>query len=1120
MPSLLPQTFQQWKATFRKLRASGRMDKLPIGIQADTFGIGADLSFQAYKSSNKIANLRRALELWQRATELVPMTDPSSLPYGRFNYLLALWDQCEQTPNSKAVETGLTLSSLIINDGQTSVDNLRKAKIISSRFSISMFEIDGSVDRLTIAVNTLMSCAIKEKDPDHIFFATAIDHLIRHLQGARDRLLKWPGINNWLATIWRDIAVRQSSCTAAESVVLVEEVLKLTCELGDVPAPALRAARNIFDSAPADWKVAAAGQAYFLLGMTANTRLKHSEKPEDLDSAISAFEQAIVATDTQENCKAIASLQVARLLIARSARLLVESDLDRAVETATLAHRLSASDDDLRRDASRMMRIAKIFRDVINGSMIEFPESEIRQTFADFLSSSAHADQCAEIDLLGSMALAIGHFYEESGRIDLLERAVAISTVAYTKALECGCDRHLTIIPYARSRISRYERVRDGLDLDNVLSALSGIDPEKASTTGTRLNIHQLLGDAIHHDISRTANWKLLDEVIFHYQEALNVSTIEQEKVLLQEKLAATLFHKSRTVGFDEDARRAFDLFEDAWQRNCDPRLIGHLTGNFGTSLLKFVEDSSDVASFNKAISLLTSSCENTPEHSTAYPITSAALMYAHQRRAELLGAAEDLRKAISVGEAALLVLRRREQQDVRYKMGDQAVWYRVRESLVESYMSLRNVDADPTDAMRRAFEVAESSKEGLLIDYFGDVDTDMAARFFRNREDIPVLTAQILQNAIYGDSTAKPRNGKSEPSYPTEVTWAAAISILKELGSQTVFLSCFLGQRKSWWFLVSSKSTKPIVIESDIGRPAWLRLLQRLRDELVSPPDIHVEETWLADLSDLAALGAELRSFRNLVISNHQMTAYLPWNVIGHHMRWRSFDEQPMSIATVSSFKFLLHSSRDSNPSRPPITPSQSPLVIGNPLNDLAHAEAEALTVSAILDVRPLIGPEATVVAVRDRMQDTMLLHFACHGEFYRDRDPVALCLADGVLSARDILSCRLSAKLVVLSACWSGVASKAAREEYFGLAEAFLIAGVESVVVALWEVDDEVSSEFFKEFYLRWQKGLVAADALKDAMEVISAQPQWSHPHWWGPFVTRGFAAHRSSPAAIGCE
>jgi hypothetical protein len=183
-------------------------------------------------------------------------------------------------------------------------------------------------------------------------------------------------------------------------------------------------------------------------------------------------------------------------------------------------------------------------------------------------------------------------------------------------------------------------------------------------------------------------------------------------------------------------------------------------------------------------------------------------------------------------------------------------------------------------------------------------------------------------------------------------------------------------------------------------------------------------------------------------------------------------------------------------------------------------HKALKAAREAELNDFLPLIGPEATVVAVRDRMQDTMLLHFACHGEFYRDRDPVALCLADGVLSARDILSCRLSAKLVVLSACWSGVASKAAREEYFGLAEAFLIAGVESVVVALWEVDDEVSSEFFKEFYLRWQKGLVAADALKDAMEVISAQPQWSHPHWWGPFVTRGFAAHRSSPAAIGCE
>jgi CHAT domain-containing protein len=92
------------------------------------------------------------------------------------------------------------------------------------------------------------------------------------------------------------------------------------------------------------------------------------------------------------------------------------------------------------------------------------------------------------------------------------------------------------------------------------------------------------------------------------------------------------------------------------------------------------------------------------------------------------------------------------------------------------------------------------------------------------------------------------------------------------------------------------------------------------------------------------------------------------------------------------------------------------------------------------------------------------------------------------------------------VLSACWSGVTNRLAREEFVGLAEAFLLAGADAVVAALWPIRDSVASEFMESFYRSWLAGAIAAEAVSQAMEDIRTQPDWRHPRWWGAFVVRG--------------
>ena len=70
--------------------------------------------------------------------------------------------------------------------------------------------------------------------------------------------------------------------------------------------------------------------------------------------------------------------------------------------------------------------------------------------------------------------------------------------------------------------------------------------------------------------------------------------------------------------------------------------------------------------------------------------------------------------------------------------------------------------------------------------------------------------------------------------------------------------------------------------------------------------------------------------------------------------------------------------------------------------------------------------------------------------------------------LTLSDLLVERLEgSKLVVLSACSTGVTEESLTDEYVGLPAGFLYAGCETVVASLWPVDDECTTMLMREFY-----------------------------------------------------
>jgi hypothetical protein len=193
------------------------------------------------------------------------------------------------------------------------------------------------------------------------------------------------------------------------------------------------------------------------------------------------------------------------------------------------------------------------------------------------------------------------------------------------------------------------------------------------------------------------------------------------------------------------------------------------------------------------------------------------------------------------------------------------------------------------------------------------------------------------------------------------------------------------------------------------------------------------------------------------------------------------------------------------------PTAPTKNALVVGDPSKDLAHASEEAVEVARALGVEPLLEENANITAVREGFRNARVVHIAAHASFKED-DPFSsvLHLADGDLSARDLLGSWSTSELVVLSACESGAGAPVMGGEVLGLATELLRSGVKGVIASIWPVDDAATAFLMQTFYSTRGYGLSNARALAKAISETQAQPGWSRPYYWAGFllVQRGWS------------
>ncbi|MCT7959778.1 CHAT domain-containing protein [Laspinema sp. D1] len=276
----------------------------------------------------------------------------------------------------------------------------------------------------------------------------------------------------------------------------------------------------------------------------------------------------------------------------------------------------------------------------------------------------------------------------------------------------------------------------------------------------------------------------------------------------------------------------------------------------------------------------------------------------------------------------------------------------------------------------------------------------------------------------------------------------------------------------------------------ADYRQPSWYKALDRRLDDLA-------EHLHLSDI--IAALPD---TCQRLILIPHLYLHLFPLHALSVELNAPATPllerfSQGVSYAPSCQILDYIHH-------RPQPATEPQFFAVQNPTEDLSYAQME------VEFIRPYFDPNCYILTQQaatksalnrpetlEKLRESHFIHFACHGVFdsenplnsavilagdaplesaSRERERQTLTLRDGrcfdtahhltlkdIYRNLDIPACRL----VMLSACETGLIGSLLTDEYIGLASGFLYAGTPAVVSSLWCVDDFATACLAIRFY-----------------------------------------------------
>lgn len=231
---------------------------------------------------------------------------------------------------------------------------------------------------------------------------------------------------------------------------------------------------------------------------------------------------------------------------------------------------------------------------------------------------------------------------------------------------------------------------------------------------------------------------------------------------------------------------------------------------------------------------------------------------------------------------------------------------------------------------------------------------------------------------------------------------------------------------------------------------------------------------------------------------------------------------DAPAGGAVVAGVSFMVD---DADPLRhlaalTSLDPVRGGMLRHSDLPPLPGVRAEAREVAQLLGVTPLLDEAVTEGRLRRELPGNAIAHLATHGFLASspllngialaagDRAGTGQSSADGFLTMAEVMGLKLDAcQLVALSCCHSAEGETSPGAGVMGVCQGFMYAGADSVLASLTAVDDEATRRLMVEFYRNWHiLGMGKAAALRAAKLSLMAEPHFTAPRYWAPFVLYG--------------
>jgi tetratricopeptide (TPR) repeat protein len=257
--------------------------------------------------------------------------------------------------------------------------------------------------------------------------------------------------------------------------------------------------------------------------------------------------------------------------------------------------------------------------------------------------------------------------------------------------------------------------------------------------------------------------------------------------------------------------------------------------------------------------------------------------------------------------------------------------------------------------------------------------------------------------------------------------------------------------------------------------------------------------ETNLGNLyTDLIAPVRRHLQCERLAIVPHSFLHQLPFHALSDHGTPLLEEFDTFFAPSASILTWLM---------RKPATNVSQALVMGvaDPLAPQIEDEAKSVA-AALPNSNLFLGEAARLETLRSLSPDSRYIHIAAHGYFH-EQNPMfsSIRLGDSVVTLKDLYQLNLSAELVALSGCGTGLNVVVGADELLGLVRGLLQAGAHSMLVSLWDVHDASTTEFMSYFY-KYLASMTKCRALRRAS--LEIRKKRVHPYYWAPFVLVGKA------------